>query len=67
MLLFHSPNGAELWVAREAIAVVQPARGHHDHLHGKINSVLWITGKGFGVAEATDDAARLIKQCEGGR
>lgn len=63
LLIFHGPDGGELWFRADAIDLIRPGTKHQDHVAQHVNSVLYVGGKGQGVMESARDAAHMIDQC----
>lgn len=68
LLVFHSPDGTEVLVEKNAIKVVKPVnQKHHDHIVTGTSSVVYtgVRPNGFGIMETTGDVVKMIKaNCE---
>ena len=63
-LLFHSPDGAPLWIACQAIFAVRPIGGAtKQHVATGTRALIYTPGYTLAVKEAAEDAVAKAKGC----
>ena len=66
LLVFHSPDGSELWVESDIIKVIRPVgNAHREHIAPGTHSVLYLAVRpaGFGLTETAAQVLRKIESC----
>lgn len=64
LLMFHSPDGTPLVIDSAAIQIVRPVTtSSREHVSKGTHTVVYVGGKGVGVAETPTEVVRVIKEC----
>ena len=67
LLVFHAPDGSELWVESEVVKVIRPVGvAHREHVAPGTRSVLYLAGvrqAGWGVVESAAEVRRMVMGC----
>ena len=67
LLVFHSPDGTELWVASDVIKVIRPVGvAHREHVAPGTRSVVYLAGvrsAGWGVVESAEQVKAMVAGC----
>lgn len=66
LVIFHSPDGAQLIVDTFHIGSLRPAHSIKEHVAHGTNTLLFVDGKNVGITEDIGVAERLIKDCVDG-
>ena len=66
LLVFHSPDGTELWVESDIIKVIRPVgASHREHIAPGTQSILYLGVRpaGFGITEPAQQVLGKIGTC----
>jgi hypothetical protein len=63
LAIFHSPDGRELRIETQHIAVVRPADAIQQNVAPGTKSILYVGSQKLGVIESADEASIIMRDC----
>ena len=63
LAVFHSPDGRELRIETQHIAIVRPADAVQQNVAPGTKSILYVGGQKLGVVESPDETAVILRDC----
>jgi hypothetical protein len=63
LAIFHSPDGRELRIETQHIAIVRPADAVQQNVAPGTKSILYVGGQKLGIVESPDEAAVILRDC----
>ena len=63
LVVFHSPDGRELRIETQHIAIVRPADAVQQNVAPGTKSILYVGSQKLGVVESIDEIGTLMRDC----
>jgi hypothetical protein len=63
LAVFHSPDGRELRIETQHIAVVRPADAVQQNVAPGTKAILYVGSQKLGVVEGADEVAIIMRDC----
>jgi hypothetical protein len=63
LAIFHSPDGRELRIETQHIAVIRPADAVQEHVAPGTKTILYVGSQKMGVVEPPDQVQTIIQDC----
>jgi len=63
LAVFHSPDGRELRIETQHIAIVRPADAVQQNVAPGTKSILYVGSQKLGVVESSDEVSTIMKDC----
>jgi hypothetical protein len=63
LAIFHSPDGRELRIETQHIAIVRPADAIQQNVAPGTKSILYVGGQKLGIVETPDEASVIMRDC----
>jgi hypothetical protein len=63
LAIFHSPDGRELRIETQHIAIVRPADAVQQNLAPGTRSILFVGSQKLGVTESPDETTMIMRDC----
>jgi hypothetical protein len=63
LAIFHSPDGRELRIETQHIAIVRPADAVQQNVAPGTKSILYVGSQKLGVVEGPDEATMIMRDC----